>query len=177
MGSIYLLIAIVFAVVAIIVLVYFIGVTKLKEYKERMDKAESIIEENLNKKLELIINLNSAIKKVTGKKDYLKDYVSMKDLIITNIEMDLKLEEAVKLINDLTNDYNDLNKDSEFIKQIEHLKEIDEVLVSAKNIFNQNAMLSNKYMKNFPYNIVAKIAKYRIRSFYTSNKIEESESF
>ena len=40
----------------------------------------------LNTKLDLIIAINSEVKKVTNKKDYLKDYISIRDLIITNIE-------------------------------------------------------------------------------------------
>lgn len=175
-GSSYLIITITFALIATCILIYFICVTKLKKYKDKMDTAEAIIEENLDKKLELIITLNGSIKKVTGKKDYLKDYVSIKDLIITKLEKDLKLEEAVKLISDLTNDYTELNSDPDFLKSIESLREIDEVLISAKNLFNQNAIESNKLIKNFPYNIVAKIAKYRIRSFYNSNTPEENEN-
>ena len=175
-GSSYLIITITFTLVAIAVLICVICVSKLKKYKDKMDKAESIIEENLDKKLELIITLNGSIKKVTGKKDYLKDYVSIKDLIITKLEKDLKLEEAVKLISDLTNDYTELNSDAEFLKSIQSLREIDEVLISAKNLFNQNAVLSNKLIKSFPYNIVSKIAKFRIRSFYTSNAVEENEN-
>ena len=95
----YIIIVLLLAVFALGLLIYVSGTTKLKKFKEKMDTAESIIDENLNKKLELIITINASIKKVTGKKDYLKDYISIKDLIITNIEKDMKLEEAMKLMN------------------------------------------------------------------------------
>ena len=143
-----------------------------------MDKAESIIDEKLQEKLELILTLNSSIKKVTGKKDYLKDYIAIKDMIITNNEKDMKLEEAVNLINGLITDFDKLSKDAEFNKHIKTLREIDEVLISAKNVFNQNAVISNKLIKNIPYSIVAKIAKYRIRGFYNnSKKTDDGEVF
>lgn len=171
--NIYLIIAIVFMIVAIITLIFFSSYTKLKKYKEKMDKIELIIDENLNKKLDLIISINGDVKKVTGKKDYLKDYVSIRDLIITNIEKDLKLDEALKLINDLMQDFEELNSDENFNKNISELRKIDEVLVSAKNMFNQNAIESNQIIKNFPNNLVAKIIKLKIRSFYNNNKIEE----
>ncbi len=172
-----LIIAIVLALVAIIALIYFSSLTRLKEYKERMDKAENIIETNLNKKLDLIISINNEVKKTTGKKDYLKDYVSIRDLIITNNEKDFKLDEAVKLINELTNDNPDLNNDKEFSKKRQSLREIDELLVSAKNTFNQNALKSNQLIKTFPYNVIAKVAKLRIRSFYSTNKTDSEEVF
>jgi len=171
--NIYLIIAIIFMIVAIITLVFFSSYTKLKKYKEKMDKIETIIDENLNKKLDLIISINGDVKKVTGKKDYLKDYVSIRDLIITNIEKDLKLDEALKLINDLMQDFEELNSDENFIKNISELRKIDEILVSAKNMFNQNAIQSNQIIKNFPNNLVAKIIKLKIRSFYNNNKIED----
>lgn len=175
--NIYLILLIIFAIIAITTLLYFNGYTKLKKYKEKMDKAESIIETNLNKKLDLIISINAEVKKVTGKKDYLKDYISIGDLIIQNIEKDLKLDEAVKLINELKTDFTELNTDTEFNKLIMNLRELDEVLTSAKSMFNQNAVLSNQVIKAFPNSIVAKIAKFRIRSFYNNNKTDDGETF
>lgn len=175
--NLYILLLIIFAVAAILALLYFSGYSKLKKYKEKMDKAEQIIEANLEKKLELIISINTEVKKVTGKKDYLKDYISIKELIITNIEKDLKLEEAVKLINELMLDFTELNNDEDFINNLNALRKTDEILVSAKNLFNQNAVYSNQLIKNFPNNIIAKIANFKIRSFYTNNKTDDQETF
>ena len=175
--NIYLILLIVFALIAIIALLYFSGHSKLKKYKEKMLKAENIIDENLNQKLNLIITINGEVKKVTGKKDYLKDYVSIQNLIITNIEKDLKLDEAVKLINDLMVDFTELNNDTEFNELMKKLREIDEVLTSAKNMFNQNAVQSNQLIKTFPNNIIAKVGKFKIRSFYNNNKTDDIETF
>ncbi|MBQ7031240.1 MAG: LemA family protein [Bacilli bacterium] len=175
--NIYLILLIIFAVIAIVALLYFSGYSKLKKYKEKMDKAENIIDENLNEKLNLIITINGEVKKVTGKKDYLKDYVSVQDLIISNIEKDLKLDEAVKLINDLMVDFTELNTDTEFNELMKKLREIDELLTSAKNMFNQNAVQSNQLIKTFPNNIIAKLSKFRIRSFYNNNKTDDIETF
>ena len=174
--NLYVIIGIIFMIISIIALIHFTSYSKLKKYKEKMDKAETIIEENLAKKLDLIISINGDVKKVTGKKDYLKEYVSIDNLIITNIEKDLKLDDALKLINDLMRDFEDLNNDSNFQKNINELKKIDELLVSAKNMFNQNAIISNQLIKNFPNNIVAKFTKFKIRSFY-NNKTDSEETF
>ena len=174
--TLYPLIAIIVLVGAIFILIYFTGSSKLKKYKEKMDKAESIIEVNLDRKLEIVISLNTLIKKATGKKDYLKDYVAIKDMIITNIEKDFKLDEATKLINDLAMDFRELATDSEFNKKMQELRECNELLVSAKTLFNQNAVESNKLIKSFPYNIVASINKYHIRTFYSNNKTDDTES-
>lgn len=174
--NIYLILGIIFMILAIMTLLYFNSITKLKKYKEKMIKAENIIDESINKKLDLIIAINGEVKKVTGKKDYLKDYVSIRDLIITNIEKDIKLEEAVKLLNDLMQDYNELNKAENFKNIYNEIKKVDELLISAKNMFNQNAIISNQIIKTFPNNIVAKIAGFKYRSFYSS-KTDSEETF
>ncbi len=174
----YLILIIIIVIIALALLIYMTGLAKFKELKEKMEKAESIIDSNLTKKLEIIISLNTSIKKVTGKKDYLKDFVAIKDQIVTNIEKDLKLDEAEKLINDLKTDYNELNTNEEFLKEITSLREVDELLVSAKNLFNQSAIENNKLMKNFPYNIISKIGNFRKRSYYnngTNNKTDDSD--
>lgn len=174
----YLILTIIIAIIAIIVLVYVSSYLKLKKYKEKMDKAEEIIDKNLDKKLDVIIAINSQIKKVINKKDYLKDYTTLKDSIITNIEKYLKLEEAVKLINDLSKDFVKINNDKEFIKNVEILREIDELLVSAKDLFNQNAMLSNELIKTFPYSLISKTSNFKIRSYYTTNnKNDDNDNF
>ena len=103
--NVYYFLLIIIMILAILSLIFFSSYSKLKKLKEKMDKAEVIIEDNLNKKLDLIIAINGDVKKVTNKKDYLKDYVSINNLIITNIEKDLKLNEAEKLIFDLTKDF------------------------------------------------------------------------
>ena len=172
----YVILAIIVAIIAIIAFLYCTSYFKLKKYKERMDKAEAIIEVNLNKKLELITACNNQIKKVINKKDYLKDYVSIRDLIITSIEKDWKLEEAVKLINNLSLDYTKLKNDKKFKELQEEIRSIDEILTSAKNMFNSNALLSNQAIKLFPNNIVAKTSNFKIRSFY-NNKMDDNDGF
>ena len=174
--NIYVLLSIIFAIIAILLLLYFTSYFKLKEYKERMDKAENIIDTNLNKKLDLIISINNEIKKCTNKKDYLKEYTAIKDLIITNIEKDWRLDEAIKLINDLALDYKKLNDSKKFKELILEIKKTDEIITSAKNMFNSNALESNKTIKLFPNNIVAKISNFKKRSFY-NNKLDDNESF
>ncbi len=172
--NLFLIIIVIVAIIGALLLLYFTSVSKLNQYKERMKKAESIIEENLEKKQSIIININTSIKKVTGKKDYLKEFIAPDNFINSNIEKDLKLDEAVKLINELNSDFNDLNKDNEFNKYMKNLREIDEVLTGAKNMFNQNAVTSNGLLKTFPYNVISKISNYKIRSYY-NNKTDDGD--
>ncbi len=172
----YIIILIVLAFLAILALIFFSSYGKLKDYKEKMDKAESIIETNLNKKSDIIIKMNSIIKKVTGKKDYLKDYIDLDSLIISNIEKDWKLDEAVKLVNNIAIDYKDIINDNKYKDLKNDLRDTDEKLTSAKNMFNSNALNSNQTIKSFPNNVIAKLARFKIRSYYNT-KTDEKDTF
>lgn len=171
--NIYFIIGLIVLIIGSLLLFYFISYNKLKEFKDRMDKSESIIEDALNKKLDILIILNNEIKKVTDKKDYLKEYIDIKDMIITNNEKDLKVNEAFELIYKLTNDYEELSNEKNYTKEIDKVREIDETLTGAKNMFNKNALLSNKIIKQFPNNLIAKIAGFKIRSFYSIKKSDD----
>lgn len=166
------IIVILIFLVALITLIYFIGINKFKTYHDKMVKVEDIINENLIKKQDIIISINTNIKKLTDKKDYLKDYLK-KDEEKNNIEKDFKLDEASNLINNLAYDFNKLSKDSDFNKKMQTLREINEALVAAKKIYNDNAILNNKLIKQFPYNIIAKIANYHIVTLYNNNKTDD----
>lgn len=174
--NIYIVILVVVVIIAILSLITFISLNKLKGYKEKMDIAEKNIDSCLDKKLELIISINGDIKKIITEKDYLKDYVGIKDLIMTNIEKDIKLNEAYSLINKLIVDNDKLSKNDKVNKKMAELRKNDEKLVSSKNLFNKAALVSNNTIKTFPNNIVSKLFNYKIRSYY-NNKAEDVDNF
>ena len=175
--NIYIVILVIVAILAILSLITLISISKLKGYKEKMDIAEKTIDACLDKKVDLVISINGEIKKLVDEKDYLKDYVCIKDLMMTNIEKDIKLNEASVMINKLMTDYDKLSKNEKLNKQITELRKNDEKLVSAKNMFNKAALLSNNLIKTFPNNIISKLFNYKIRSYYNNNKTEDMDNF
>ncbi len=171
----YLLLLIIGLVVAVLTLTYFVCYNKMKKYKQRIDKAEEVIIEELNNKTDYIIKFDSEIKKIT-KKDYLEEYKNIKEENLSNIEKDSKLEEAEKLIKSLINDYAKISKSKEIKKLVMNLRTTNESLASAKNMFNNNAVIFNKIIKSFPSNIIAKILRYNYRSNYNI-KTDGEETF
>lgn len=174
--NIYIVILVIVAILSILILITFISLNKLKGYKEKMVIAEKNIDTCLDKKLELIISINGDIKKIISEKDYLKDYVGIKDLIMTNIEKDIKLSEAYTLLNKLILDNDKMIKSEKISKKMAELRRNDEKLVSSKNLFNKAALVSNNTIKTFPNNIIAKLFNYKIKSYY-NNKTEDMDNF
>lgn len=170
------IILLIIAIISIVVLITFISLNKLKKYNERILIAEKNIDSNLEVKLNSIITINNELKKGNDEKDYLKEYIQIKDSLITNIEKDIKLDEAEKLINKLLIDNTKLSSSTKIKKQLVELRKTNEKIVSSKNMYNKNALLNNNLIKTFPTNIIAKIFKYKIISYY-NNKTDDKDNF
>lgn len=159
-------------IIGILAIIYASIYNTLITYKIKIEKAEGIIDEALRSKYDLIAKLNISIKKVVTKKDYLKDYISLKDKKISNYEMDRKLTEAYNIILDLKDDYSILNT-KEFKTDLKEMNRINEELVASKNYYNSNTSLLNETIKKFPSNIVAKIHGYEIRPFFDGKNMQD----
>ena len=160
-------------IVGIFAIAYVITYNNLVNYKIKIEKAEGIIDENLRQKYDLIAKMNIAIKKVVTKKDYLKDYIDLKDKRISNYELDRKLTEAMNIILEVKNDYNELDN-KEFNNELKEINIINETLTSCKTYYNKNTTELNQIIRKFPSNIVAKIHRYKIKPFFDGKNMQDA---
>ena len=167
------IILVIIIIIGMISLLYVITYNDLVSYKIRIEKAEGIIDEKLREKYDLIAKMNINIKKVVNKKDYLKDYIELKDKRISNYEMDRKLTEAMNIILEVKNDYSELNN-KEFNDNFKKIEEINETLISCKTYYNKNTYEINKIIRKFPSNIVAKIHRYKIKPFFDGKNMQDA---
>lgn len=169
-ANIVLILIIIFGIAA---LFYVITYNTLVTYKLKIEKAEGIIDESLRQKFDIIAKLNVAIKKVVTKKDYLKEYIDLKNKRISNYDLDRKLTEAENLILEVKSDHAELdNKD--FNKSLKEISRINENLISSKNYYNRNTAELNKIIRKFPTNIVAKIHRYKIKPFFDGKNMQDA---
>ena len=167
------IILVIIIIIGMISLLYVITYNDLVSYKIRIEKAEGIIDEKLREKYDLIAKMNINIKKVVNKKDYLKDYIELKDKRTSNYEMDRKLTEAMNIILEVKNDYSELNN-KEFNDNFKKIEEINETLISCKTYYNKNTSELNKIIRKFPSNIVAKIHRYKIKPFFDGKNMQDA---
>lgn len=167
--TIVLLLIVIFGVLAI---VYAVIYNNLVSIKIKIDKAEGIIDEALRQKYDLLCKMNTAIKKAANKKDYLKDYLDLKDKRITNYEMDRKLTEAFNIVLEVKGDHSALDS-KEFNKEIKEMEAINETLASSKIYYNKNTSDINAIIKKFPSNLVAKIHGYKIKPFFDGKNMQD----
>ena len=167
------IILILIIILGIIAIFYIITYNTIITYKIKIEKAEGIIDEDLRKKYDIIAEANVFVKKVVTKKDYLKEYMELKDKRISNYELDRKLTEAYTLLLELKNDHSELdNKD--FNKLLKDINVINEDLVSCKNYYNKNTSELNKIIQKIPTNIVAKINRCRIKPFFDGKNMQDA---
>lgn len=171
--SIASIILLIIIIIGIIALVYVITYNNLVNYKIKIEKAEGIIDENLRRKYDLIAKMNIPIKKVVTKKDYLKDYIDLKDKRISNYELDRKLTEAMNIILEVKNDYAELDT-KEFNNDLKEINKINETLTSCKTYYNKNTTELNQIIRKFPTNIVAKIHRYKIKPFFDGKNMQDA---
>ena len=103
-----------FSMVLIIVIILALGgifyiqaFNKLNDLKTKLEEAENIIDENLRLKYDALIRLSNSLKKLMkDNKNYFKEYEKLKDMNISNFDMDRKLNEGLTLILKVQEDLN-----------------------------------------------------------------------
>jgi len=169
--SIFLILIILGSIIGII---YVNSYNKLQYLRTKIEQSENIIDESLRNKYDMIVKINALIKKVIKeKKDYLKDYVNLKNHKITNFDLDRKLIEAVNIINELQNDYSKINDNEEIKSLLNEIKTTDEKLSAVKNYYNKNISLCNQLIRKFPSLIVAKIHNFKIKPFFDGKDLHD----
>ena len=162
-------ILIIISIIFIMILIYVICYSKLKEINIKISYTDELIKSTLEKKSDIITKINNEIKKKMDKKNYLKDYINLSKKNITSIELDIKLNEGLTIIKNLKEDLPEI-KTKEFKKLVNELNRNEEMLVSSKILFNKYATSLNQLLRKFPYNIYSKFTKIHIRPYYNLTK-------
>lgn len=154
--------------------IYYISAfNKLNDLKTKIMEAEAIIDENLRIKYDTLIRISNSLKKnMKSDKNYFKEYEKLKDMNISNFDMDRKLNEGLTLILKMRDDLG-LENDEELNKEIENIRRLDEKLTATKNYYNKNTSLENAIIRKFPTNLIAKIHKFKIKLFFDGKDMED----
>ncbi|MBQ9833784.1 MAG: LemA family protein [Bacilli bacterium] len=165
---------IIIVVVGLLAIIYINNYNNLQYLKTKIEQAENVIDEALRNKYDVIIKINSIIKKeLKTKKEYLKDIINIKDEKISNFDFDRRLIDAMNIINDLVNDHDVLIKNKDITELLYQIKDYDEKLVSGKTYYNKNTTESNHLIRKFPSTIVAKLLNYKIKPYFDGKDMQD----
>lgn len=152
---------------------YIIFFNRLNDFKTKVMEAESIIDENLRIKYDTLIRISNTLKKhMKSDKNYFKEYEKIKNMNLSNFDIDRKLNEGFTLILKMQDDL-DLNQNEDLNTEIEKIKRIDEKLTAAKNYYNKNTSEANAIIRRFPTNVIAKIHKFKIKLFFDGKDMDD----
>ena len=159
-----IIILILILISVIIAIFYYNAYSNLNDIRIKIDNANKNIMEKLDKKYELMKLLHTQIKKVLKKKDYFKDFNSLKEKNLSSYELDSELANNLETMKNLKEDYKQLNTD-DYNNILLQIKEIDQEITANKKYFNKN---NNKLMKSLRgyHKIVAKIHNINVKTSY-----------
>ena len=176
MKLVLIIILIAIIILGYIIIQYIFKYNKLQSLNIKLNESESIIDDELRNKYDLVMKSSSTINKLLKKEvTYFKELEELKKKNISNFDIDRKITEGETLIHKVKNDYNSLNNNEDYLEIINSLKESDEILEAAKAFYNKYTSEINLIIKSFPTNIIAKIHKIKLRSYYDGKNMFDDE--
>ena len=162
--------------VSILAMIYINSYNDLQYLKTKIEQAESVIDESLRNKYDLIVKANSLIKKeLKSKKDYLKNINSLKKQKNSNFEFDRILIEYQGTINDLISDHEKLSNNRDLNNILYEIKSEDEKLIAGKEYYNKNTTESNHLIRKFPSLVIAKLLHYKVRPYFDGKDMQDDD--
>jgi len=167
MNSFLIIIFVIILFIIICGIVYINMFNKINESLIRIDEAESRIDNNLRDKFDLLSRIVPIIRSnVSIDEDSFKDLLKLKTMKLSNFDLDRVL---VSINNEFIQVYdanNNLKENEEVFKAYKQLDIINDELNTLRNYYNGNITVYNSMIKKFPTNIIAKIKKYKEKTFY-----------
>lgn len=176
MNIIMIIILIAIILIGLLIISYIYNFNNLQEKNIKINESESIIDNELRNKYDLIMKSSTTINKLLKKEvTYFKDLEKLKKDNISNFDLDRKITEGENLIDQVKNDYKSLNDNEEYISIINDLKDSDEILEAAKSFYNKYTTEINLLIKKFPTNIIAKFHKIKLRNYFDGKNMFDDE--
>lgn len=156
-------------------IVYITYYNRMQYIRTKIDYAEGIIDNVLRERFDMLVRSDSIVKSVLNdNKEYFKEYIKLKDMKVTNFEIDRKLKEAFNILYKFRDDYPDLEKNSDLKEIFKLIKESDEKIVSLINYYNKNTSILNNYIRKFPSNFVSKFHHFIEKPFFDGKNMNDS---
>ena len=148
-------------------LVYVILYNNLQAHKIKINEAESVIDDLLRKKYDLLEVLKKIIIDDTDINDKsFENFNNLKKINISSFDFERKLTEYNNLIDQIKLDYIKLENNDNFNSNYEDVFKLNERLEATKSFYNRYTSILNKSIKNFPSNIIAKIHHIEVQTFF-----------
>ena len=176
MKIILIIILVAIIVIGYLIINYIFNYNKLQSMNIKINESESIIDNELRNKYDLIMRASTTVNKLLKKEvTYFTELEKLKKENVSNFDIDRKINEGENLIYQVKNDYKSLEDNEEYITIINNLKDSDEILEAAKSFYNKYTTEINLIIKKFPTNLIAKIHKIKVRNYFDGKNMFDDE--
>ena len=153
---------------------YIVYYNALQDCKTKIDESESMIDEALRSKYDILLKLESLIKtNIKETKINFKDLNDLKKESISNFQLERKLVDTVLLINKIQDDFPKLEEIKEYRELLNDIRVMDERINASKKYYNKYTSKSNELVRTFPSNILAKVHNITIRNFFENKDMND----
>ena len=157
----YTVLTIIIIIISLLAMWYIIIYNKIKNNQSKIEKVESIIDEDLRHKYDLLMEIEQNI---PSKKDYFKEFKELKNADISNFDLERKLKEAEITIKKA---YEDLKPNNDNTKELFYqIKTTNEKISAGISYYNHHMNKRNDYIRKFPNNIIAHLHGITTKPFF-----------
>lgn len=171
-------IALIIIIVIGFILIWFISVyNQFQSYIIRINEAENFIDTTLRKRYDLLNKSINIIKSHVDKKEKILESIdNMKSKKLSNFDFDRQLYAGINEFNKYKEENEELANNESFLKIDLSLFESESEIVAARKYYNDIITEYNKLMAKFPNNLVAKVCKYKKRTYFDGKDLDSGKS-
>ena len=149
---------------------------KFQEYIIKINEVESMIDNYLRNKYDLINRCIPIIKSnIDSDKEVFGEIVKLRSRKIGNFELYRVLMRASNELNGLILEFPSVNKSDEIKKICKQIEDIDIKIDNATQYYNDNISVYNTLLKKFPSNIIATFCKYEEKLFFDRKNMNDDD--
>ena len=176
MESLLIIVLVIIVIICILVIFYATLYNKFQDYIIRINEVESIIDNSLRSKYDLINRAIPIIKSnIDNDAEIFGDIVKLRSRKIGNFELFRILKKASIELEGLKNTYPEIDKSDEIKKIIKEIKDIDTKVDNSVEYYNDNITIYNTLIKKFPSNIIASFCKYKEKLFFDRKDMNDED--
>ncbi|MCI8544681.1 MAG: LemA family protein [Bacilli bacterium] len=155
--------------------IWYINVyNKFQEYIIRINEAEANIDSVLRKRFDLLNKSIGIIKTNTKEKGEILTVIDeLRSKMLSNFELDRVLYDALNEFHTYSLKYDELKRNDAFTKIEIGLNESEAEITAFRKYYNDIITNYNKLAKVFPSVIVAKLCKYKAKTYYDGKNMED----
>lgn len=176
MEGLLIFIFIIVVIICVISVFYATIYNKFQDYIIRINEVESMIDNNLRNKYDLLNRAIPIIKSDLPKdREIFGEIVKLRSRKIGNFDLYRVLVRTSNEFSALREEFPDIDRSSEIKKIRGQISDIDLKLNNEIDYYNENISIYNSLLKKFPSNIVAIFCKYNEKLFFDRKDMNDED--